>query len=75
MTPATGAGGFGHDPEAPEADAFEQSAAVGDEDEAEDEGAQAGGRTAPLPERDVEAPEADALEQSEPAPLDDDDRR
>ncbi len=75
MTPATGAGGFEHDPEAPEADAFEQSAAIADEDEPEDEGVQAGGRAAPLPERDVEAPEADALEQWEPAPLDDDDRR
>lgn len=75
MTPATGAGRFDHDPEAPEADAFEQSAAVADEDGEEGEGVQAGGRAIPLPERDVEAPEADALEQSEPAPLDDDDRR
>lgn len=74
MTPATGAGRFEHDPEAPEADAFEQSAAVADEDGEEDEGAQ-GGRATPLPERDVEAPEADSLEQYEPAPLDDDDRR
>ena len=73
MTPATGAGRFGDDPEAPEADAFEQSAAVGDEDDDEDLVEE--GRVTRLPERDLEAPEADALEQSEPAPLDDDDRR
>lgn len=73
MTPATGAGRFGHDPEAPEADAFEQSAVVGDEDDDEDFVEE--GRATRLPGRDLEAPEADALEQSEPAPLDDDDRR
>lgn len=73
MTPATGTGRFGHDPEAPEADAFEQSAAIGDEDDDEDVVEQ--GRAIPLPDRDLEAPEADALDQSEPAPLDDDDRR
>ncbi|HEV2768326.1 MAG TPA: hypothetical protein VGV63_11555 [Acidimicrobiales bacterium] len=73
MTPVTGAGRFEHDPEAPEADAFEQSAAVGNEDDDED-GVEEG-RATWRPDRDVEAPEADALEQSELAPLDDDDRR
>ena len=71
MTPATGAGGFGHDPEAPEADAFEQSSAVADE---EDDDSFEGDRRR-LPDHDVEAPEADALEQSEPAPFDDEDDR
>lgn len=72
MTPAPHAGRAERDLEAPDADAFEQAAAVDLQEDDDPSGGAAGLRPVT---HDLEAPEADAWEQWAPAPLDDDDRR